>query len=309
MNKFNWMPYTNALKIVLKDAKKFSINSEKKWHYQYIAKGKKLSNIPSHPQVIYKNKGWVSWSHWLGTKNIRGCLRKYMVNDNFFKKWSHNMAYILGFWFADGCIRKRKVSGFLRYGSFLIFQHIKDKYLLENILKTMKSDCRIYTPGTRKDSCTFEISSDKIYNDIIKLGGTRRKSLTTTFPNVPTKFLADFIRGFFDGDGCISVSSKNHSSSCYFCSGSKKFLDELNNRLFETWGILGRNIYSDTCFRLYFGMKNIIKLGQVMYGINQKNMLKLNRKHNKFIDLIKYRRKHFYKNRLKQEKEKICHKA
>ena len=79
MNKNNWMLYTDALKIVLKDAKKFNINSEKKWHYQYIAKGKKLSNIPSHPQVIYKNKGWDSWSHWLGTKNIRGRLRKYVL--------------------------------------------------------------------------------------------------------------------------------------------------------------------------------------------------------------------------------------
>lgn len=24
-------------------------------------------NIPSRPEVSYKNKGWISWEHWLGT--------------------------------------------------------------------------------------------------------------------------------------------------------------------------------------------------------------------------------------------------
>jgi len=35
-------------------------------------------------------------------------MRKYKVNDDFFKIWSHNMAYILGFWFSDGCIIDKK---------------------------------------------------------------------------------------------------------------------------------------------------------------------------------------------------------
>ena len=30
--------------------------------------------------------------------------RKYKVDDNFFKTWSSDMAYILGFWFTDGWI-------------------------------------------------------------------------------------------------------------------------------------------------------------------------------------------------------------
>lgn len=30
--------------------------------------------------------------------------RKYRINQDYFKTWSHNMAYILGLWYADGCI-------------------------------------------------------------------------------------------------------------------------------------------------------------------------------------------------------------
>ena len=36
--------------------------------------------------------------------------RKYAVNDDYFKEWSHDMAYILEFWWADGCIYKNEFS-------------------------------------------------------------------------------------------------------------------------------------------------------------------------------------------------------
>ena len=32
--------------------------------------------------------------------------RKYDINENYFKTWSNNMAYILGFIAADGVIQK-----------------------------------------------------------------------------------------------------------------------------------------------------------------------------------------------------------
>lgn len=32
--------------------------------------------------------------------------RKYDINEDFFKTWSNNMAYILGFFIADGVIAK-----------------------------------------------------------------------------------------------------------------------------------------------------------------------------------------------------------
>jgi len=31
--------------------------------------------------------------------------RRYLLNEKFFDKWSSEMAYILGFWFADGYMR------------------------------------------------------------------------------------------------------------------------------------------------------------------------------------------------------------
>lgn len=103
----NWLPYRKARKIILKELPAYSIDTERKWQYQNEYGYKRPSNIPYSPNIAYKNKGWISWGHWLGTNNIRGQLKKYTVNHNFFKKWSRDMAYVLGFWWADGYIRKR----------------------------------------------------------------------------------------------------------------------------------------------------------------------------------------------------------
>ena len=33
------------------------------------------------------------------------------INHNYFKTWTHNMAYVLGIWYADGCIFTNKGRG------------------------------------------------------------------------------------------------------------------------------------------------------------------------------------------------------
>ena len=52
------------------DAKKFvhslKFRQRKDWR-NYCKSGNKPDDIPAIPEVVYKNKGWVSWSNWLGT--------------------------------------------------------------------------------------------------------------------------------------------------------------------------------------------------------------------------------------------------
>ena len=99
-----WLPFKEARRHV----RKTNIKTEMEWKCQrkYLP-----SFIPRDPHIFYK-KEWKGFSDWLGTNNIRGQLRKYKVNDNFFSKWSKDMAYVLGFWWADGYIRERKDGRF-----------------------------------------------------------------------------------------------------------------------------------------------------------------------------------------------------
>ena len=77
------MSYQKARKIVQKELPSYSINTERKWQYQNKYNYNRHPKIPYSPNIVYKNKGWVSWAHWLGTNNIRGQLKKYIVNEQF----------------------------------------------------------------------------------------------------------------------------------------------------------------------------------------------------------------------------------
>lgn len=119
------------------------------------------------------------------------------VNHEFFKRWSEPMAYVLGYWFADGYISK--VDHHFSISS-------KDKEHLQVILDMMDSAHIIHHAG--KGVYRFDIGSKVIWDSIRKLGGTPAKSFVAIPPNVPNKFIRHFIRGYFDGDGCVYLGKR-----------------------------------------------------------------------------------------------------
>lgn len=273
-----WLTFEEARKIV----RKTTIKTEMQWKYErkFLPK-----SIPRDPNKVYREE-WRGFSDWLGTKNIRGCLRKYKVNDNFFKTWSHDMAYVLGFWWADGYMRKRIRKNSFVYG-FALCQQTKDKYILKNILNAMGSNNPIYTPKSRPSSSHFEINSKIIFDDLIALGGVPNKSKFIRMPSVPHEFIGDFIRGLFDGDGSISINKKYKTTKqAYICSGNIDFINDLKTIL-DNLGING--IVDDNanpnniCYLLRFNVEQIKKLGILMYK-DLSTKLKLVRKFKKFLN-------------------------
>lgn len=196
--------------------------------------------------------------------------RKYHINQDYFKTWSRNMAYILGFWFADGCIYGGKM--------FDITLHKKDKYILKKIAEELEYEGNLYDAVDRQSS-RINFSCKVIYNDIISLGGTERKSMTINFPDVPKKYLPDFIRGYFDGDGCV-MKLKNNRLNSAFTGGSKNFLFTLWNILKEEAGVMSGS-YDASCYSIKFGKKDTLKIGEYIYQNNPE--LFLLRKREKFI--------------------------
>lgn len=63
-------------------------------------------------------------------------LRRYTVNEDYFKTWSASMAYVLGFFAADGCLPKD-----LQLVSF----SQKDPKILEDIREELQSTHPIKT--------------------------------------------------------------------------------------------------------------------------------------------------------------------
>ncbi|OGI66707.1 hypothetical protein A2642_01925 [Candidatus Nomurabacteria bacterium RIFCSPHIGHO2_01_FULL_39_10] len=194
-------------------------------------------------------------------------------NEDFFKKWSPEMAYVLGFFAADGNMIKNK------RGAHFVSFYSTDKDLLEKVKLNLKSNLKISARkmdarfSNHKQSYVLQIGSKEIFNDLIHLGMTPNKSLTIKMPIVPKKYLPHFLRGYFDGDGHVSVSTyqkkdrKNKSTIIItgFTSGSKKFLEGLWKMLKKYRVIEGGTLYHTDGYHLCFSTHDSLRLYNFMY--------------------------------------------
>ncbi|MFZ2975672.1 MAG: LAGLIDADG family homing endonuclease [Candidatus Moraniibacteriota bacterium] len=194
-------------------------------------------------------------------------------NENFFKKWTAEMAYVLGFFAADGCMIRNN-----RGAHFIEFQ-ITDKDILLKIKKLLGSNHKITERKNNikwKIAYRLQIGSKAIFEDLLLLGMTPTKSKTIKFPEIPERYISHFVRGYFDGDGNVSMPNyiradrKNKLSTTLlsgFTSGSKKFLIELHSKLKALAGIVGGTLcYHGGAFRLFFSVKDSAKLYEFMYA-------------------------------------------
>src|SRR3989344_1919719 len=112
------------------------------------------------------------------------------------------MAYVLGYIYADGSLND---SPYMR-GKYVQVSSV-DKSSIERIKRWLDSEHKITEakPTFIGGRICFKlrIGSHKIYNDLFRLGLYPNKSLTVKFPRIPKKYFSHFVRGYFDGDGCI----------------------------------------------------------------------------------------------------------
>lgn len=217
---------------------------------------------------------------------------KYKVNENFFKTWSRNSAYILGFIFADGHLED---ASYIR-GKYIRFTST-DSSLIEKIKNSLGSSHKIVIvppSSNKKEKYILRIGSHKIYNDLERVGLHPRKSLDIEFPHIPYRFLSDFVRGYFDGDGCIAISKmKNRPHNklkAIFTSGSKNFLFSLSKLLKNRCLGKSSKVYdSHKSYQLIYNSVDALKLLEFIYSkAEERNLLYLDRKYNKYKRLVSY---------------------
>lgn len=149
-------------------------------------------------------------------------------NSNFFKQWSPAMAYWLGFLFADGCVFTYK--GAPRGVSV----HLKctDVKQVINFANCLESTYKIgFCENKNSKFCGVKhhICDKEIANDLVKLGCVPRKTFILVWPEqLPTNLENHFVRGYFDGDGCLTFS---RTSVCIYICGTYAFLQKLQTTI------------------------------------------------------------------------------
>jgi hypothetical protein len=218
---------------------------------------------------------------------------------DFFKMYSAEMAYVLGYFAADGGMFVN--SGGSKYIQFAS----TDKEILIKIKKLLGAANRIgikkkYSESPKEKTCyLLQLGSKEMYGDLLRLGFSPKKDTTLEFPKVPKIYIKHFVRGYFDGDGSISFGTYKRKARAYkptfyllscFVSGSKDFLEALSQQLCVLAntgkGYLMRK--GDTnAYQLSFSTNDTKKLFEYMYtGINHEKDFYLKRKYNRFLDAL-----------------------
>ena len=205
------------------------------------------------------------------------------VNKDFFKTWSPEMAYVLGFFAADGSmVRNGRGAHFIEF-------KITDQELLESIRLALGSHhtiAHLKRGGENwKTQFRLQIGNKTMFEDLASLGMTQNKSLTLRMPNVPSEHLSHFVRGYFDGDGNVYANEyarkgrKTLSTTLLtgFTSGSKDFLEGLHRILSEHSIVAGGSLFArESYFRLHYSVQDSCGLYRFMY--NTESSLFLSRK-------------------------------
>lgn len=128
---------------------------------------------------------------------------KHSLNDDYFSIIdSDEKAYFLGLLFADGnvCNSADRIN---------IYLQEKDGYIIRRFKKCLSFTGKLCKKVSKKPNHSNQIyinvSSKRIKEDLAKLGCVPRKARILKFPIIDDKYFWSFFRGYFDGDGCISV--------------------------------------------------------------------------------------------------------
>lgn len=205
------------------------------------------------------------------------------INSDFFANPTPEMAYVLGVFMSDGYLTK-KTSGNL----FLCLK-LNDQDLLETIKILMNFEGSVCGAGLTQSgnqSYKIEISDPKIIEDVQKWGVVERKTLTAKFPlELPQEYWRDFIRGIFDGDGCVHLSKdkrrkSSYNKQCVFL-GTKDILSQIPPLFNLEDKIVD---YKKICRLVYYKLADLQKVFDMFYYSD--NVPCLLRKKTKFEALL-----------------------
>lgn len=226
---------------------------------------------------------------------IKGCeklkaSRKHSLTENYFHDIdTEEKAYWLGFLYADGNVYfNKQKNGGEKGATVELTLKENDKYHLQNFLYCIGSDIKIQHKDVKLNGKVFgaeraSIGSVEMAKDLIIHGCVPAKSLIIKPPSLKKDLISHFIRGYFDGDGCVAFYPNSNSYS-YTIDGTKELLEYI----VQEANLIHCTIHTtrSKCFELHiYSKKECENFHNYMY--KNKNYF-LERKYNKSLTMMKW---------------------
>lgn len=152
-----------------------------------------------------------------------------LFNHSYFKKIdTPEKAYFLGLIMADGCNMKTGLNLGLQEEDAKIIYLFKQSIESTGNIRLIN---RNHIPNN-KNQVLFNIYSKELSDDLTSIGVPPNKSLVLKYPNIDTALDSHFIRGYFDGDGCIT-HVKEEKYLRFGLTGTKELINSIQNKLIE----------------------------------------------------------------------------
>lgn len=224
--------------------------------------------------------------------NPGGKKREYTINDDYFNlnNQSSNSAYILGMLASDGCVATNQ-------NQIYIELQREDKEILEKINAELKNSRPVkdYLNNSKNFlNSKLYFFSKQIKQDLSQYNiiPNKTKFNNDFMENIQPEFYLDYIRGYFDGDGCIKWT--NGSITWQIDSTSLATLTHMQEVL-KQYSIItkiteknDKSVVNLKVYRIYcYGKENCNKLYQLLYKNNPSSVsLKMQRKYKHFTELL-----------------------
>ena len=246
---------------------------------EFYALGNSLINISNkfncHHETI--RKVLIKYNIKCRNSGGHGNNRKIFFNQRFFDTIdTEAKAYFLGLLYADGCVHHNCVD--LRLNDM-------DKDIIKifaNCVAYPIEKLSYFSDKCGSSICRLVLSSKYMKNSLIKHGCVPNKVHILKFPTtVPNHLLRHFCRGYFDGDGCISVLKSNNRRRISV-AGTEAFVTKYSKIIFGLVGVVSTNIYHEgNLYNLIYNHQDRIqKIGHWFY---QDSTIYLKRKYNRFL--------------------------
>jgi hypothetical protein len=217
-------------------------------------------------------------------------------DDNYFRNINTEAkAYLLGFIAADGYVSNKPSNKSLQ-----ISISNEDREILEFAKKEFKYDGNIEERwiGLNSRCIRIRIYGEKFVNNIIKYGFDNTKTYRFHLPILEKKFYKHFIRGYFDGDGCIYFSKRKFSNKYRYAItivGTENFCNELDDFINKNLEITFTKIIHITLQNtkiITLRSERIFDIKKFLNYIYKNSSIFLTRKWKKYQELLKIHDEH-----------------